>query len=123
MILSTYDKFYKAIEQNEIQNAEHIFAYSDIRCELISYSMKYCDKDSVISIVQSFLSKGLREQALDICDNCSVKNCQMKQELLINKDVKYYTSDQNKSLNNKHYFNQIQNEKIFDIHSDKYIEN
>lgn len=120
MILSTYDNFRNAIKWNEVKNAENIFASSDIRCSLISYSLEYCERDTVVSIVKSFTSKGLKEQALKICNNCSIQNCKIKQEMLEEQNITYYTSERNRLFNKKHRANDILEERIFDIHSGEY---
>ena len=121
MILSSYNKFCNAIEQNEIKSAETIFASSDIRCKLISHSLENCTKDSVISVIESFVSRGLKEQALNICDTCSVQDCKFKSKLLTTKSIIHRTSYENKLLNNKNYFAKAEDDRVFDIHSGFYI--
>lgn len=121
MVVNTYDKFCNAINNNQVNDAESIFASSDVRCGLISNSLKDYDRDTIVFLVQSFQSKGLREQALNICNNCSMQNCNIKQEMFKNQNIKYYSNDENKLLNKKNYLGQVIDNKMFDIHSGEYI--
>jgi len=71
---STYDNFYSAINQSKVEVAENIFAYSDIRYSLISQSVNNCDRNSIVSTIESFSSSGLRMQALSIWEECLLQN-------------------------------------------------
>ncbi len=119
MILSSYEKFSNAIQDNESLKAEEIFAFSDIRCELISYGMKFNKTINILNIIQAFSSKGLREQALTICNNCSQKKCKIKMKL--NNDILRYSNDENRLKNIQQREIPIEEERIFDIKSGKYF--
>ena len=113
MILTTYEMFSNAIKNKAIRDAETIFASSDVRCELISKSMINNDKNTVEQMLSLFRSKGLREQALSICSNCTHANCSLKQNL--SNTVQHYTSEENKLTNLKQRTIQIDKNKMFEF--------
>lgn len=121
MIFSTYNNFCNAINNNEVNMAENIFAYSDVRHSLINYCIENCAKDTVISTIEAFTSKGLKEQALNICNTCSIQDCKIKQTMLENKNVVHYIDEENQLLNKKYHAYNLRSHKRFDIHSGKYI--
>ena len=111
MILTTYEMFSNAIKNNAISDAEAIFASSDVRCELISKSFISNDKNTVEQMLSLFKSKGLREQALNICSTCTHINCSLKHNL--SNTVQHYTSEENKLTNLKQRIIQIDTNKMF----------
>lgn len=73
MLVSTQDRFYNAINQSKIEDAETIFAYSDVRHSLILQSVNNCERSSIVLTLESFSSSGLRKQALMIWEECSLQ--------------------------------------------------
>ncbi len=99
MVVNTYEKFCSAVNQSEIKKVEDMFASSDTRCSLISYYIEHYEKNTILSVFKSFQSRGLKENAIDICQNCSINSCVVKHRLLTKSNIKHYTCEENKKHN------------------------
>lgn len=100
---NSINEFHIAINAKDTKKAEEIFALSDNRLKLIENYLQQCSKIKIENVCSAFRSRGLREQALLLCESCNKNHCEVKSRLLRSTTTVHLTSENNRKMNFVNY--------------------